>query len=131
MADSEHTHDEVFTPQEWREVLSQLALSPRQAGIVRLLFHGYCDKQIARRLGVKETTLRTHMGRLCEKLETTGRVEIILAVFKQFRSGCDMDACPRLRAGERQAQVAEQKSPDYGEGHVVGIDELSLAGNDV
>ena len=97
MTHADFNPDDVFSPEEWREVFSELGLSPRQAGIVRLLFRGCCDKQIARGLGVKETTLRTHMSRLCEKLEVNGRVEIILTVFKKFRNGCDLNTCHRFR----------------------------------
>ena len=41
--------------------------------------------------------LLTHMQRLCEKLDVTGRTEIILAILREFRVGCHRISCLRIR----------------------------------
>ncbi len=85
----------VFTEHEWNELVVQLALSPRQAEITTLLLHGCADKQIARALEMSHHTLRTHMGRMFTKLDVQDRCELIAHVFREFRSGCNPDTCPR------------------------------------
>lgn len=85
--------DGVFSSAEWKEIARQLKLSPRQTAIVHLLFEGCTDKDIARRMSVKPSTIRTHLARLCEKLGVNGRAEIIIAVMHAFRGGCDTTVC--------------------------------------
>jgi len=53
-------------------------LTARETEILRLLAEGLGNKQIARRLGVEVTTVRTHLNRLYEKLRLESRVELAL-----------------------------------------------------
>ncbi len=53
-------------------------LTPRELDILRLLAEGLGNKQIARRLGVAVTTVRTHLNSLYEKLRLESRVELAL-----------------------------------------------------
>lgn len=53
-------------------------LTPREREILCLLAEGLGNKQIARRLGVEVTTVRTHLSRLYEKLGLESRVELAL-----------------------------------------------------
>ena len=55
-------------------------LTPRELDILRLLAEGLGNKQIARRLGVAVTTVRTHLNSLYEKLRLESRVELALFV---------------------------------------------------
>src|SRR5262245_42399889 len=50
-------------------------LTPREQDILRLLAEGLGNQQIARRLGVAVTTVRTHLNSLYAKLRRGGRVE--------------------------------------------------------
>src|SRR5262245_32365646 len=53
-------------------------LPPREAEILRLVAEGLGNKQIARRLGVAVTTVRTHLNSLYGKLRVESRVELAL-----------------------------------------------------
>jgi DNA-binding NarL/FixJ family response regulator len=53
-------------------------LTPRELDILRLVAEGLGNKQIARRLGVAVTTVRTHLNSLYEKLRLESRVELAL-----------------------------------------------------
>ena len=53
-------------------------LTPREIEIVRLVALGLGNKEIARRLGVSVTTVRTHLSKIYGKLGTASRVELAL-----------------------------------------------------
>ena len=54
------------------------ALTRREQEILRLLAEGLGNQQIARRLGVAVTTVRTHLNSVYEKLRLESRVELAL-----------------------------------------------------
>lgn len=54
------------------------ALTPRENDIVRLVGQGLGNKEIARRLGVSVTTVRTHLSRVYDKIGTASRVELAI-----------------------------------------------------
>jgi DNA-binding NarL/FixJ family response regulator len=54
------------------------ALTPRELDIVRLLGTGLGNKEIASRLGVAVTTVRTHLNSVYDKLGSASRVELAL-----------------------------------------------------
>ncbi|MHC4115531.1 MAG: response regulator transcription factor [Planctomycetota bacterium] len=90
------TRSEVFTENEWLEVLNELSLSPRQSEVIKSLFHGLSDKQIARELQISVPTLRTYLNRIFTKFEVQDRVELVLYVVSQFREGCRSNGCHRF-----------------------------------
>lgn len=79
------TDTEIFAESEWVELVSELGLSPRQAEIIKLLFSGRSDKQVAMELQIAVATVRTHLSRLFSKFDVQDRHELILYVFHQFR----------------------------------------------
>lgn len=50
-------------------------LSPRETEVLELLAGGYSDKEIADRLQISFTTVRSHLGHIFEKLHVRSRVE--------------------------------------------------------
>jgi DNA-binding CsgD family transcriptional regulator len=54
-----------------------LGLSPRECEILGLLASGQSNKQLARTLGISPNTVKTHLGRLYEKLDAQNRVQTI------------------------------------------------------
>ncbi|MFA5424021.1 MAG: helix-turn-helix transcriptional regulator [Phycisphaerae bacterium] len=98
MCPSSATSDySIFSQTEWIGLVKELALSPREGEIIKLLFSGCTDKQIALHLDISVATIRTHLGRLFKKLEANGREELLLQVFEHFRRGCRQLDCPRNR----------------------------------
>jgi DNA-binding NarL/FixJ family response regulator len=63
-------------------------LTPRETDIVRLVGQGLGNKEIARRLGVSVTTVRTHLSKVYDKIGTASRVE--LAIFAAQTGGMVM-----------------------------------------
>lgn len=86
----------IFSEVEWCELLTQLSLPPRQEQIVKHIFDGLGDKQIAGKLGICVPTVRTHLSRLFARLDVQDRHELSLEVFRQFRASCPVN-CPRQR----------------------------------
>ena len=49
-------------------------LSPRQREIFKLAERGFCDKQIAGKLGIGEETVGTHFREILKKLRASSRL---------------------------------------------------------
>jgi DNA-binding NarL/FixJ family response regulator len=69
-------------------------LTPRERDVVRLVGRGLGNKEIAFRLGVSVTTVRTHLRCVYDKLGLAGRV------------GLALHAAPRLGPGRPPAETA-------------------------
>jgi DNA-binding NarL/FixJ family response regulator len=84
----------IFSESEWFGLLNELSLPTRQAQIVKCLFSGLNDKQIAMELHISVPTVRTYMSRLFSRFEVQDRNELILCVFGRFREHCRANGCP-------------------------------------
>ena len=93
MLDSE---DSIFSEDEWVRVSEALRLSRRETDLVRCLFRGLSDKQIAGDLGITVGTIRGYMSKLFLKLGASDRVEVVLCVLWQFLDKCRRENCPRI-----------------------------------
>jgi DNA-binding CsgD family transcriptional regulator len=56
-------------------------LTPRQKDLVRLLAAGHTNTQIARRLGISEGTVRTHLENIYERLQVSSRTAAVTRAF--------------------------------------------------
>ena len=59
------------------ERVTQVQLTPRELGTLRLMADGQSNKEIAGTLGISERTVKTHLGHLFEKLGVTSRTEAV------------------------------------------------------
>jgi DNA-binding NarL/FixJ family response regulator len=91
------TDDEVFSADEWSEIIDELDISQRQSQVLWQLLHGRSDKQIARELALSVGTVRTHLDRLYLRFAVQDRSELIVLVFSHFRRKCRLIGCPRFR----------------------------------
>ena len=85
---------EILSQREWERMTEVFSLPPRQQEIVKLLFSGLGDKQIASQLGIALPTVRTHMGRIFAKLGAHDRSEVLLQLFRESRKLCSSVKCP-------------------------------------
>jgi DNA-binding NarL/FixJ family response regulator len=88
---------EIFTESERLEIVNELSLPPRQAGVIRNLFLGHSDKQIARELKISVPTVRTHLSRLFSRFDVQDRVELVLFVVRYFCKNSGTNSCHRFR----------------------------------
>ena len=56
-------------------------LTPRQMQLLRLVADGHTNAQIARRLGLSEGTVRTHLENIFSRLQVTSRTAAVLHAF--------------------------------------------------
>jgi len=56
-------------------------LTSRQQELLRLVAAGHTNTQIARRLGISEGTVRTHLENIYEKLQVTSRTAAVVRAF--------------------------------------------------
>lgn len=75
-----------FTEKEWEVLVRALGLTPRQSQVCAALLRGCGDKQIAREIGISIPTVRTHLNKLFERLGATDRSELLVALFREFRT---------------------------------------------
>lgn len=61
-------------------------LTPREIDIVRLVGQGLGNKDIALRLGVSVTTVRTHLSKVYGKMGTASRVELAILAAQTGRA---------------------------------------------
>lgn len=80
-----HQKMNLFSTDEWHELVDSLSLSPRQAQIGRYLCSGLSDKQIANVLQISVPTVRTHLSRLFLKFGVQDRHELVIIFFRHFR----------------------------------------------
>jgi len=63
------------------------ALTPREREVLALLADGLPNKQIARRLGITEKTVKAHLTRVFAALEVTDRTQAALWVARRTSAG--------------------------------------------
>jgi DNA-binding NarL/FixJ family response regulator len=56
-------------------------LPPRQNDLLRLIAAGHTNIQIARRLGISEGTVRTHLENIYERLHVSSRTAAVTRAF--------------------------------------------------
>jgi len=63
------------------------ALTPREREVLALLADGLANKQIARRLGIAEKTVKAHLTRVFAALDVTDRTQAALWVARRSSAG--------------------------------------------
>src|SRR6185437_10690715 len=56
-------------------------LTPRQTSLLRLVAVGHTNAQIARRLGISEATVRTHLEHIYQRLHVSSRTAAVTRAF--------------------------------------------------
>jgi DNA-binding NarL/FixJ family response regulator len=65
-----------------RDQLSRLGLTRRQVEVLELLVQGFSNKLIARRLGLSEATIKTHVAASLRALNVKNRTQAVFVVAK-------------------------------------------------
>ena len=58
-------------------------LTPREQDVLRLLADGFANKEIARKLGISEKTVKTHVSNILPKLGVADRTQAALAAVRR------------------------------------------------
>ena len=78
--------EHLFSEREWAELTTDLRMSRRENEIAHCILGGMSDRQISQQLGIPVPTVRTHLGRLFNKLSVDDRHELILYFLHKFRN---------------------------------------------
>lgn len=68
------------------DTVRKSGFTPRQAEIVDLIAGGMADKEIARRLGVSVSTIRTHLQRLYREIGAHNRAQAVAEYLDAHRA---------------------------------------------
>jgi DNA-binding CsgD family transcriptional regulator len=74
-----HLHQACLDAERRRHPVPRL--TPRQNDLLRLLAAGHTNTQIARRLGISEGTVRTHLENIYERLNVSSRTAAVTRAF--------------------------------------------------
>ncbi len=74
-----HLHQAYLDAENRRHPLPRL--TPRQAELLRLVAAGHTNTQIARRLGISEGTVRTHLENIYDRLQVSSRTAAVTRAF--------------------------------------------------
>ena len=74
-----HLHQAYLDAERRRHPVPRL--TPRQNDLLRLLAAGHTNTQIARRLGISEGTVRTHLENIYQKLNVSSRTAAVIRAF--------------------------------------------------
>jgi two-component system, NarL family, nitrate/nitrite response regulator NarL len=72
------------------------SLTEREHEVVKLIFEGCANRQIAERLSISETTVRHHLSSVFSKLEVGSRLELVVYAHRH-RLGLQHDAAQSAR----------------------------------
>ena len=61
------------------------SLTPRERQVLTLLSHAADNREISRRLGIAERTVKAHLTNLMTKIKVTGRTEAALFAYAHHR----------------------------------------------
>ncbi|GAB4195170.1 MAG: hypothetical protein Kow00105_09440 [Phycisphaeraceae bacterium] len=99
----------VFTDEQWKQIQTRLKLPPRQEQVVRELFNGRSDKQIAEVLGVALPTVRSHLRRIYLKFDVQDRTELVLYIVREF---IDLNGINHKEQKQRESQEEQAVALD-------------------
>lgn len=82
LAPDSFTADDVLAAIERDAARSRSQLSPRELEVVQLLAHGRSVAQISRALYISDSTTKTHIANLYEKLGVGNRAQVVMAAMR-------------------------------------------------
>lgn len=99
----------LVAPQVTRRLITQFAaaaparrsdpvlgtLTPRERDVLLAIAHGLSNQDIARRLFLEESTVKSHVGRLLSKLELRSRVQAVIYAYETGLVSPGISRAPR------------------------------------
>ena len=80
-----HLHQAYLDAERRRHPVPRL--TPRQTDLLRLVAAGHTNTQIAHRLGISESTVRTHLENIYGRLQVSSRTAAVTRAFGDLTAG--------------------------------------------
>jgi DNA-binding CsgD family transcriptional regulator len=107
-----HLHQAYLDAERSRHPVRQL--TPRQTDLLRLLAAGHTNAQIARRLGLSEGTVRTHLENIYGRLQVSSRTAAVTRAFPDLVASLRMTVRPEcLPHHQRSAPMTTRWSSSF------------------
>lgn len=101
----------MLSPKAWQALAKSLQLSRRQVQIIRAVFDDAKEPAMADNLGISSHTVHTHLERIYRKLGVHDRVELVLAVLREFhRLTKDLSVGLPPLCGRREAGLCPHRT---------------------
>lgn len=69
--------DSQFTKAEIGALAASASISPREQDVLRLMSAGYSNRELASKLSISESTVKTHIANIYAKLNVNGRIQAV------------------------------------------------------
>lgn len=76
---------DVLTEEEWIRIGRQFGFTPRELQVVKVLFDGKTEEEIAAELGIQPGTVHKHLEKLRMKTGVTDRLSLALFLVRTAR----------------------------------------------
>ena len=73
-----------LSPRDWQAIGDSLRFSMRERQVVRCVFAGRTESEIAGHLGLSSHTIHSYLDRLYRKLKVNSRCELVVRVFEEY-----------------------------------------------
>ena len=100
---------------------SQSELTRREDDVLQLMGQGYCNKLIARTLGISLGTVKSHVKAVLEKLNATARTHAVVIAAQRGMIGNEPPGAGAWQVAPMQGQGLRQNSVSPGAGQPIGV----------
>ena len=78
--DSPYKNPEVILLDEkhWSYIRRRYRISPRELEVAKLVCHGFSNKEIAKKLKIKDDTVKTHLRNIYRRIRVKNKVTLLL-----------------------------------------------------
>ena len=100
---------------------SQSELTRREDDVLQLMGQGYCNKLIARTLGISLGTVKSHVKAVLEKLNATARTHAVVIAAQRGMIGNEPPGAGAWQVAPMKGQCLRQNGISPGAGQPIGV----------
>ena len=86
LAAKDTTDFSLLTKKQWQYVQRLYRISPRELEVAILICRGYANAEVAKKLKIKDATVKTHLRNLYRRLRVGTKVQMLLKFVDTVRT---------------------------------------------
>lgn len=94
-------HVMILDDNQWQHVQRWYRMSPRELQVAKLVCEGFVNGDIARRLGLKPGTVKTHLRSIFGKTRARNKISMLL----RFMAVVSEDSGPRVQSQDGEKML--------------------------